>query len=50
LAIINIQLEKNTNQCKDARAFKEPEGCRVDAPVIFIRHYIHRAYCVALTK
>ena len=31
LAIINIQLEK-TNQCKDARALKEPEGCRVDAP------------------
>ena len=28
LAIINIQLEKNTNQCKDARALKEPEGCR----------------------
>jgi len=23
---------KNTNQCKDARALKEPEGCRVDAP------------------
>jgi len=32
LAIINIQLEKNTNQCKDARALKEPDGCRVDAP------------------
>ena len=30
--IINIQLEYNTNQCKDARALKEPEGCRVDAP------------------
>ena len=27
----NFQLEK-TNQCKDARALKEPEGCRVDAP------------------
>ena len=32
MAIINIQLEKNTNQCKDARELKEPEGCRVDAP------------------
>jgi len=32
LAIINIQLENNTNQCKHARALKKPKGCVVDAP------------------
>jgi len=31
LAIIKIQLEE-TNQCKDTKALKEPEVCRVDAP------------------
>jgi len=32
LAIINIQLAKTQISAKDARALKEPEVCRVDAP------------------
>ena len=39
LAIINIQLEKNTNQFKGARALKEPEGCRVEKKKVVVDNH-----------